>query len=56
MVERIKKRFVENGLDSALEDKPAEREYTKKADGDLEARLIALRQYKEITDTFMEIY
>ena len=42
MVERIKKRFVENGLDYALEDKPAEREYTRKADGDLEAHIIAL--------------
>jgi len=42
MVERIKKRFVETGLESALEDKPANREYTHKADGDLEARIIAL--------------
>ena len=42
MVERIKKRFVENGLDYALEDQPAEREYSRKTDGDLEARIIAL--------------
>jgi transposase len=42
MVERIKKRFVETGLESALEDKPTEREYTRKTDGDLEARIIAL--------------
>jgi transposase len=42
MVERIKKRFVEEGLDYALEDKPSEREYKRKADGDLEAHLIAL--------------
>ena len=42
MVEHIKKRFVETGLESALEDKPANREYTHKADGDLEARIIAL--------------
>jgi transposase len=42
MVERIKKRFVETGIESALEDKPAEREYLRKSDGDLEARLIAL--------------
>ena len=41
-VERIKKRFVENGIDCALEDKPSEREYRRKADGDLEARIIAL--------------
>jgi len=42
MVERVKKRFVETGLESALEDKPAEREYIRKVDGDLEARLIAI--------------
>jgi len=42
MIERIKKRFVENGLDYALEDRPAEREYMRKADGDLEAHTIAL--------------
>jgi transposase len=42
MVERIKKRFVETGLESALEDKPTEREYVCKTDGDLEARIIAL--------------
>ena len=41
-VERIKKRFVEEGLESALEDKPSEREYKRKADGDFEAHLIAL--------------
>jgi hypothetical protein len=42
MVDRIKKRFVEDSLESALEDKPSAREYKRKADGDLEARLIAL--------------
>jgi len=42
MIERIKKRFVETGLESALEDKPAAREYMRKADGDLEAHIIAL--------------
>jgi hypothetical protein len=42
MVERIKKRFVEEGLDFALEDKPTEREYQSKSDGDFEAKLIAL--------------
>jgi transposase len=42
MVERIKRRFVENGLACALEDKPAEREYLRKADGDLEAHIVAL--------------
>ena len=42
MVERIKKRFVEEGLEAALEDKPSEREYKRKADGDFEAHLVAL--------------
>jgi transposase len=42
MVERIKKRFVETGLESALEDKPTDREYVRKSDGDLEAHIIAI--------------
>ena len=42
MVERIKKRFVENGIECALEDKPSDREYVRKVDGDLEARIVAL--------------
>jgi hypothetical protein len=41
-VERIKKRFVEDSLEAVLEDKPSQREYKHKVDGDLEARLIAL--------------
>jgi transposase len=42
MVERVKKRFVEDSLECALEDKPAEREYARKMDGDLEARIITI--------------
>jgi len=41
-IDRIKKRFVEEGFDAVLERKPTSREYERKADGDLEARLIAL--------------
>ena len=41
-IDRVKKRFVEDGLDIALNGHPQEREYKRKADGDLEARLIAL--------------
>jgi len=41
-IDRIKKRFVEDGFDAILERKPTSREYEKKADGDFEARLIAL--------------
>jgi hypothetical protein len=42
MVERIKKRFVVEGLEYALDDRPTEREYIRKVDGDLEAHIIAL--------------
>ena len=41
-IDRIKKRFVEDGFDAVLERKSTSREYEKKADGDFEARLIAL--------------
>ena len=39
---RVKERFVNEGLKVALEGHPKECEYKRKADGDLEARLIAL--------------
>jgi transposase len=41
-IDRIKKRFVEEGFDAILERKPTSREYEKKADGDFEARVVAL--------------
>ena len=41
-IDRIKKRFVKEGFDAVLERKPTTREYERKTDGDLEARLIAL--------------
>ncbi len=41
-IDRIKKRFVEEGFEAVLERKPTTREYERKADGDFEARLIAL--------------
>ena len=41
-IDRVKKRFVEEGLDAALDKKKAERVYEKKADGDFEAHLVAL--------------
>ena len=41
-IDRIKKRFVEEGFDACLGRKPTSREYERKADGDFEARLIAL--------------
>jgi transposase len=41
-IDRIKKRFVEEGFDSTLERKSAQREYERKADGDVEAKLVTL--------------
>ena len=41
-IDRMKKRFVEEGLDAVLKGKPSTRLYSRKADGDVEAHLIAL--------------
>jgi len=41
-IDRVKKRFVTQGLDVALSGKKSDRVYEKKADGDFEAHLIAL--------------
>jgi hypothetical protein len=41
-VDRVKRRFVEYGLEIALDKRKADRQYVKKADGDLEAHLVAL--------------
>ena len=41
-VERIRKRFVEEGLEAALNPKPSQRVYERKMDGKTEAHLIAL--------------
>ena len=41
-VERVRQRFVEQGLEAALLPKPAKRIYARKLDGEQEARLIAL--------------
>jgi len=41
-VERLRKRFVEEGLEAALEPRPSRRQYRRKLDGDGEAHLIAL--------------
>ena len=42
MIDRVKQRFVEEGFEACLERKPLSRTKEKKADGDLEAQLIAL--------------
>jgi transposase len=41
-VERVRERFVEQGLEAALLPKPSKRVYARKLDGRQEARLIAL--------------
>ena len=41
-IDRVKRRFVEEGLEVALEKRKPERQYVKKADGDFEAHLVAL--------------
>jgi transposase len=41
-IDRVKKRFVEEGFDIALNGTKGSRIYEKKADGDFEAHLVAL--------------
>src|SRR6266567_6577953 len=41
-VERVRKRFVEEGLEAALCPKPSQRVFERKMDGKAEAHLIAL--------------
>ena len=41
-IDRVKKKFVEEGFDAALENSPTSRIYERKADGDVEAHLVAL--------------
>jgi hypothetical protein len=41
-IDRIKKRFTEDGMEMTLDRKPTSRIYDVKADGDLEAKLVKL--------------
>jgi len=41
-IDRVKKKFIEEGFEGALERRPSCQTYKKKADGDLEAKLVAL--------------
>ena len=41
-IDRVKKRFVEEGLEAALGNRPSQRVYASKADGEFEAHLVAL--------------
>ena len=41
-IDRVKKRFVEHGIEVALNGRKGQRVYKRKADGDFEAHLVAL--------------
>ena len=41
-VSRVRKQYVEEGLEAALDRRPPNREYHRKLDGEQEARLVAL--------------
>ena len=41
-IDRVKRRFVQDGLEVALSGQPSQREYVSTVDGDVEAHLIAL--------------
>jgi transposase len=41
-IDRVKKRFIEEGFEECLERKPSTRVYEKTMDGDVEAKLVAL--------------
>jgi transposase len=41
-IDRIKKKFIEDGLEAVLERRLSQREYEKKVDGDIEAKLVTL--------------
>lgn len=41
-IDRVKKKFVEQGFEAALENNPTTRVYERKTDGDVEAHLIGL--------------
>jgi transposase len=41
-IDRVKKKFIEEGFESVLERRPSNQNYTKKVDGDLEAKLVQL--------------
>lgn len=41
-IDRVKKRFIEEGFEAVLERRPTSRIYEKKSDGDVEAKLVTL--------------
>ena len=41
-IDRVKKKFIEEGFEAVLERSPATRIYERKSDGDMEAKLVTL--------------
>ncbi len=41
-IDRVKKKFIDEGFEASLERRPTTREYDKKMDGDTEAKLVTL--------------
>ena len=41
-IDRVKKKFIEEGFENVLERRPTTRQYDIKIDGDVEARLVSL--------------
>jgi len=41
-VDRVKKKFIEDGFESCLDRRPTSRIYERKTDGDVEAKLVTL--------------
>lgn len=41
-IDRVKKKFIEEGFENVLERRPTSRVYESKVDGDLEAKLVSL--------------
>jgi len=41
-IDRVKKKFIEEGFESVLERRPSSQKYVKKADGDIEAKIVSI--------------
>jgi hypothetical protein len=41
-IDRVKQKFIEEGMEGTLERRPTTRKYSNKVDGDMEAKLVAL--------------
>jgi transposase len=41
-IDRVKKKFIEEGFEGVLERRPSSQNYVRKADGDVEAKIVSL--------------